>query len=886
MGYEAKLLSLFLLLTIVNSIIVPVPTLANLVAEESAIETVLTVQTDKPFYLFGENVQIFGTLQDLDGTAIEGATIAIEVKDPRDNTIFLDIVYSQSDGTYEDSFRLPSVLTPGRCHVFATAHKTGYVDSTAQNDFFVAIDDLLVIGVYSVQVVWDAKALIANKKTAMSIYIGNGFQQRVWTEINITYDFGTKSYMEIGPSGSGVPLDPGFNRVYIPGGPAFPANSLPWISADNPPWLSWTEVGLDGSIRATVDPYDRVSEENENNNEATTEMKIVESKTLKILCVPVYFPQLLQLPFVPPTNGEIEFLLGTYPVADNKFVWTQSPPIPWLGIPMGQEWLYWNVALPITLMAKVLGYDRAVIVIQDPNAWGIAIGMLRYPENRIPVIITNRALNALPGVLAHEIGHTYYLWHPHDLGPEVYDAYRFWAAKRDYETGPAPYMNTLMSYRSRLGLPLWIDKGRFDSDSKNWLEPGWYDFPGDPLDPGLPPRRGRLPFGTWQWNLFEQLRIGMDPEIIVVRGTIFKNGTVATTDPWYRLSEGTPELAPGTTGNYSIALLDNENQVLSQFGFNVSFTYLLDINGNLTEAETNSVPFIFNIPYLTGTSHIQIRNATGHILVSKTISSNSPTVTVMFPNGGEILQAGNNYTITWDASDLDGDTLSYTVAYSQDGGENWIPLALDVTENSYVWNTSTLRSGTNYLVKVITTDGVNSGEDISDSTFTVKIHDVTITDVTSSKVIVGEGYNVSISVTVANSGDFTETFNVTAYANTTSIGIREVTLGAGSNTTITFEWNTSGFPKGNYTVSALAIPVELEFYTADNTITNGVVMVTIPGDVNGDKVVEVRDLYIIGKVYNSIPTSPNWNPNADLNNDETVDTLDIEITSAHWGQSW
>jgi len=43
-------------------------------------------------------------------------------------------------------------------------------------------------------------------------------------------------------------------------------------------------------------------------------------------------------------------------------------------------------------------------------------------------------------------------------------------------------------------------------------------------------------------------------------------------------------------------------------------------------------------------------------------------------------------------------------------------------------------------------------------------HDVAITGVEPSKTVVGQGYNMNVNVTVANQGDYTETFDVTLYA--------------------------------------------------------------------------------------------------------------------------
>lgn len=491
---------------------------------------------------------------------------------------------------------------------------------------------------------------------------------------------------------------------------------------------------------------------------------------------------------------------------------------------------------------------------------GIAIGMLRDPENRIPIVITNDAIERLPDVIAHEMGHTYYLWHPHDpeLGPPVYDAQRFWVAQNDYEQ----WVNTFMSYRDP---PFWIDEGRYDRDTKTFLDLSAIGFA-----------------GTWRWNLFEQFRTNADPEIIVLRGEIFKNGTVVA-EPWYRLPERTPELLPGSTGNYSIVLFDAENQVLSQIGFNASFTHLSDINGTLTQVETDSIPFMLSIPFVDGTSVIEIRDADENVQVNRNVSPNMPAVNVTSPNGGEILGGSPTHTITWEAYDLDEDPLTYLLAYSRDGGDTWIPITSNLTQNSYSWDTSVLQRGDSYRVKVLATDGVNTAEDASDSNFTILIHNIAVTDVWPCKTVVGQSYRMIANVTVANLGDFAETFNVTLHANETFIEQQAIVLTNGTVATATFTWNTTGFAYGNYTIWAYATPVEGETYTSDNTFGDGWVYVSIPGDINGDQYVNAKDAVILGGAF--YPAGI-YNPNADIDSDEYVNAKDAIILGTYFGQHW
>jgi len=107
-------------------------------------------------------------------------------------------------------------------------------------------------------------------------------------------------------------------------------------------------------------------------------------------------------------------------------------------------------------------------------------------------------------------------------------------------------------------------------------------------------------------------------------------------------------------------------------------------------------------------------------------------------------------------------------------------------------------------------------------------YDIAITDVTPFNNIVGQGSSTYINVTVTNKGDYTENFNVTVYANTTSIASKTVTLTKANSTPVTFTWNTIGWAKGNYTIWAYAWPVLGETDTTDNRKEDEIVQIVTP----------------------------------------------------------
>ena len=172
-----------------------------------------------------------------------------------------------------------------------------------------------------------------------------------------------------------------------------------------------------------------------------------------------------------------------------------------------------------------------------------------------------------------------------------------------------------------------------------------------------------------------------------------------------------------------------------------------------------------------------------------------------------------------------------------------------------------------------------------DGTVNIIGHDIAVINVSSLKTIVGQGCTMNINVTVINQGAFAETFNLTLYANTTSIETKEITLNNNASTTVTFTWNTTGFVKGNYTIRAYAHPVLGETDTADNSLVmSSVISVVMPGDANLDGVITILDVCKVTGIYGAKKGDQNYNPNVDWDNDQRITILDVTIVTGRYGQ--
>jgi hypothetical protein len=184
------------------------------------------------------------------------------------------------------------------------------------------------------------------------------------------------------------------------------------------------------------------------------------------------------------------------------------------------------------------------------------------------------------------------------------------------------------------------------------------------------------------------------------------------------------------------------------------------------------------------------------------------------------------------------------------------------------------------MVYVNVTDGAGALTTSNNATVTRALYYVAITNVTPYQTVIGQGFSDDINVTATNQANYTETFNVTVYANATSIASQNITLPIGQSDNTILVWNTTSFAMGNYTITAQVTLAPNETDTADNTYTGGTVKVTIPGDINGDGVVNSQDVAIIAAHW--LQTAPPAPANADILGLGIINSRDIAVIAANW----
>ena len=218
----------------------------------------------------------------------------------------------------------------------------------------------------------------------------------------------------------------------------------------------------------------------------------------------------------------------------------------------------------------------------------------------------------------------------------------------------------------------------------------------------------------------------------------------------------------------------------------------------------------------------------------------------------------------------------------------------------FMWNTTGFGKG-EYGISCYAS--VVPGEvDIADNnrtssdtvTILVSAHDVAVTGVKSSKLVVGQGFCMFINVTVRDFGIYDETFNTTTYANSTAIRTDSITLASGQDAVLTFPWNCSGFLLGNYTLRAYTQPVNGETSIDDNNYTYGPVIVAKRGDITGryrlpDGKVDIMDVSAVARSFGTKLGDKWFNPEADVTGilqglpDNKIDIRDVSTIAKCFG---
>ncbi|TWT43875.1 Ser-Thr-rich glycosyl-phosphatidyl-inositol-anchored membrane family protein [Phycisphaerae bacterium RAS1] len=318
-----------------------------------------------------------------------------------------------------------------------------------------------------------------------------------------------------------------------------------------------------------------------------------------------------------------------------------------------------------------------------------------------PYMIPGNTRTITPGIVAHELGHTFGLPLPQNGSPcGVFTTCEEYA--RFGEGGRAA------------GEGVWVrgrDFGLTDEQIK--IPASARNFMGvNPLFRDGPKIFTWVAKDDYEHLLSKMRSLFRDPEALLISFEISQAGEV-TPQPWYTfwtsdLSESDDE------GTHAVRLLDAEGRVLAEHKF--SPTFIRETEPAMEDPTVDATAVTMAIKRPSGLAQIEIV-AGDEIVFERDVTASAPVVEVIAPEGGETLAAGKSFTLSWKGSDADGDALHYALSFSDDNGATWSPVVVDLDKPEFDWTApdAPTRFG---LIRIFATDGVNTF-DITTQPFTI-----------------------------------------------------------------------------------------------------------------------------------------------------------------------
>ena len=623
--------------------------------------------------------------------------------------------YNAYTNTYYFFYTMPYVAGDYLLTVDANMGGKILSDSISYN---VIDNDLLIEWVKPTQAIYDANFLVVGKPLVVRVkVVNNGPESFVTTKLSCN----GQDYTDTREIGSYAIID--FENI--------------------PPY---SQAGND-QIIAKVDPDNNITEPDENNNTKSVNVNIIRTYGFKVIYRPLEYYEADVFEYL--FHDSNYYMSAIYPLEPNQleslkndtvYERPQSPPLSWFYLPW-PEYLGLRRVLDDIKLAEITArdglktYDRIVAIVPpswltnsgySPGNHGLAVGMHAGAASDYPVIIAEVSST----ITSHEISHSFGLC---DEKPDC-GGLLCSLCPNEYKTG-----HIVDGY--------WVQIE--NSPSCSILKST--DYPCDPELDNVPCIMTEAIVGSWigkdsfdyLTNLFSTPHTEKET-VLVVRGTVYEDHNVLL-DPFY-IGEGYAR--ESFSGPYALQLLDNNNQTLAEYDFNVDFRIYAN-----TPIDTNVTTFLFSVPYKSNTSKIRVEYE-GVTKAERDVSNNAPTITITSPKTGDTWTDIN--TLQWDANDLDGNDLNFIVQYSNNDGNTWDSLIVNIPDTNYTLDINKVHPSNSCKFRVIATDGVLTSTDSSE-TFIVKEPDINVSRPFWNFMNIARGEIVSIDFNIFNRGNETLT---------------------------------------------------------------------------------------------------------------------------------
>ena len=195
---------------------------------------------------------------------------------------------------------------------------------------------------------------------------------------------------------------------------------------------------------------------------------------------------------------------------------------------------------------------------------------------------------------------------------------------------------------------------------------------------------------------------------IKIKGNINGSG-VFTPSAWYVYETPQSSLTANVEGEYSVVIYDGDGKQISVAYFNDRKETQFTTSGGTQFANDRNIPVDVSVKLPANAETIVIKMGDKE-LYKKELSKNAPVVSFTGLTEGQEL--ANNTTLTWEASDTDGDALTSEIWYYRSEEERFL-VATGITGASYNADLTDFPGTDQGWFEIYTTDGIRTGTDIS-----------------------------------------------------------------------------------------------------------------------------------------------------------------------------
>ena len=211
-----------------------------------------------------------------------------------------------------------------------------------------------------------------------------------------------------------------------------------------------------------------------------------------------------------------------------------------------------------------------------------------------------------------------------------------------------------------------------------------------------------------QMAILQRLQAG---SVLAVRGLIERDGDVLF-QPFLTFL-GQPTARVEEDWNYRVVATNAAGKAMADLPVRVTFPEAPAELEYFSGEQPVHAAMAVGLEWSAEFAAVELQDRSGRVLATRQISANTPRIAQFTVGQPQLRQSGGKLSLSWQASDKDGDKLKYALFLSADR-HRWTPLALDLSEPKYSLNLSRLSSGT-YYFKLLVSDGMRVVEKIGQS---------------------------------------------------------------------------------------------------------------------------------------------------------------------------